>query len=142
MRVKGLHHVGIRVRDMLVASEFYIGVLGFRSNPAKTNWLSLENGQTVHLMPATEHSNPGRDMTDLARHIAFEVESLEDTVLHLLRHGLEPFQAGLDLAQRRYLKDAGDLAFGIGTVFVMDPDGNVLEFVDPARGIFARVPPL
>ena len=49
---------------------------------------------------------------------------------------------GLDLAQRRYLTDTGDLTFGIGTVFVMDPDGNVMEFVNPARGIFAQMPPL
>lgn len=63
-------------------------------------------------------------------------------MLHLLRHGLTPFQSGLDLAQRRYLKDAGNLAFDIGTVFVMNLDGNVMEFVDPAGGMFARVPPL
>lgn len=37
MRVKSLYHVGVRMRDMLVASEFYVGVLDFRSNPAKTN---------------------------------------------------------------------------------------------------------
>ena len=93
-------------------------------------------------MPATEHSDPGRDTTNLAQHVVFEVESLEETVLHLLRHGLTPFQSGLDLAQRRYFKDAGDLAVDIGTVFVINPDGNVMDFVDPARDIFARVPPL
>lgn len=142
MRIKNLHHVGICVRDTRVATEFYVGVLGFRANSAKTNWLSLDNGQAIHLMPATDHSDPGRDVEDLARHIALEVESLEDTVLLLLRHGLAPFQSGLELAQRRYLTDAGDLSFGIGTVFVADPDENVVEFVDPARGIFATVPPV
>ncbi len=81
-------------------------------------------------------------MEDFARHIALEVENLQDTVLLLLRHGLASFQSGLELAQQWHLTHANDLNFGIGTVFVADPDENVVEFAAPARCVFAMVPPL
>lgn len=138
MTIKAINHIGVRVRDMKAASEFYTRVFGFKAQPNKPNWLWISNGQMIHLMPATDQSDAGRDVADLARHFAFEVDSLEAVVSLLLEHGLKPFQAALDQT-RHELTDTSDLTFGIGTVYVTDPDGNVMEFVDTSRGIFADV---
>ncbi len=140
MYITTLNHVGIRVRDMNVAARFYCDLLGLRINDKKSNWLSLPDGRMIHLMPATDRSGDGNDIADLARHCAFQVDSLEDAVATLLARGLKPFQVELGAGgRRRSVVDAGDLGFGIGTVFVSDPDGNVLEFVDVERGIFKEV---
>lgn len=139
MTIKAINHIGVRVRDMEAAAEFYTGVFGFKAPPNKPNWLSVGNGQMLHMMPATDQSDAGRDVGDLARHFAFEVDSLETVVSLLLAHGLKPFPAALDQTQRRNLTDISDLTFGTGTVFVTDPDGNLMEFVDTSRGIFAAV---
>lgn len=144
MPIKAINHVGVRVRDMKVSAEFYSGLLGFKPNPKKPNWLLLESGQMVHLMPGTDGSDEGRDVGDLARHFALEVDSLEDIVALLMRHGYKPFQAELNKPDgskpgRRNVADANDLTYGIGTIFVEDPDGNIVEFIDPSRGIFAEV---
>jgi|GEM_PF-4137867 len=40
---------------------------------------------------------------------------------------------------RQDLTDSKALTFGIGTIFVFDPDNNLVEFVDPTRGIFLDV---
>ena len=40
--------------------------------------------------------------------------------------------------KRRELTNASDLTFGIGTVFITDPEGNVIEFMQADRGIFAK----
>jgi len=144
MTIKAVNHVGVRVKDMKVAAAFYSGVLGFKPKQQKPNWLLLENGQMVHLMPATDDSDEGHDIGDLARHFALEVDSLEDVATLLLLHGFKPFQAELykpggGKPGRRNITDTSDLTYGIGTTFVEDPDGNIVEFIDPSRGIFAEV---
>jgi hypothetical protein len=69
------------------------------------------------------------DTSDYARHVCLEAESLEEVVMTLLARGLKPFQAEIDATKRRELTDASDLTFGIGTVFVTDPEGNIVEFM-------------
>ena len=140
MHITSLNHVGLRVRDMDVAARFYVDLLGLRSNEKKPNWLSLPDGRMVHLMPATDRSEDGNDIGDLARHLAFQVDDLEDAVSTLIAKGLRPFQVELGAhGARKDLFDTADLSFGIGTVFVSDPDGNIVEFVDVERGIFREV---
>lgn len=43
-----------------------------------------------------------------------------------------------DSDTRRELTNASDLNFGIGTVFITDPEGNVIEFMQADRGVFAK----
>lgn len=140
MQIKGVNHVGVRALDRARSERFYAGVLGLRPHPTKANWLRSEDGSfSVHLMPGTAKSNDGNDETDLARHFALESDDLEGVVDGLLAAGLEPFQANLTGEERKTLTDSNDLSFGIGTVFVFDPDNNLIEFVDPTRGIFPEV---
>jgi catechol 2,3-dioxygenase-like lactoylglutathione lyase family enzyme len=65
------------------------------------------------------------------------VERLESILAILLEAGLSPFQANLKGEQRPIVSRDQPLDFGIGTIFVHDPDGNIVEFVERGRGIFA-----
>jgi catechol 2,3-dioxygenase-like lactoylglutathione lyase family enzyme len=129
-----LHHGGLPTKDAARAKAFWCGVLGFVSFPGKDNWLGWD-GTTypVHLMPPdeVEHSNL------LSRHLAIEVDSLETVLSALLKAQLAPFQAALTGERRPISSLDQPLDFGIGTIFVYDPDGNVIEFVQKGRGLFA-----
>ena len=102
----------------------------------RANWLRAGDDYSVHLMPALM---PGGRYQP-ARHFAFEVERLADVAALLLRHGLRPYQLTGDQSQRHDITSAdAPLEFGIGTIFVEDPDGNTLEFIEANRGIFAEI---
>ena len=134
--ITSLHHVGIPVRDMARAEAFYRDVLGFAPCPAKPNWLSVGPGYEVHLMPSRQEIGA----VNAARHFAFGVARLETIVAHLLAHGLHPYQLNVDQSGRHDIETAEDpLDFGLGTVFVEDPDGNTLEFLQRDRGILHEV---
>jgi catechol 2,3-dioxygenase-like lactoylglutathione lyase family enzyme len=126
----------VAVRDMARAEAFYVGVLGLVPCPAKPNWLSAGRGYDVHLMPLTSADLP----RDPARHFTLEVESLQEVATLLLARGLRPYQLTVDQAQRHDIAAPEDpLDFGIGTIFVEDPDGNTVEFLQPDRGISAEI---
>ncbi len=147
LKFKALHHVSVRYHEEAASRRFYCDVLGFAANPEKPNWLGWPGAdhQVVHLMPAVGLTNVGvggmEDRRDLAKHLAFEVEQLEPVVEALLAHGFKPFQSGLSANERKDIASAQEpLDFGIGTVFVLDPGGNVVEFIQRDRGIFAKLP--
>jgi catechol 2,3-dioxygenase-like lactoylglutathione lyase family enzyme len=135
-----LNHVSLRVTSLAQACRFYTGVLGLEPHPQKPNWMGFGQGCLIHLMEPTLDSADAA--VDPARHVALEVSSLEAVVTLLLRHGLKPYQATVDQRQFREITSTGTpLDFGIGTVFVKDPDGNVIEFVQKGRGIFGQFDP-
>ena len=139
MRLLSLNHIGVRATNRQRSEDFYIGVLGLVQHPTKTNWLRTLDGEfSVHLMPGTDGSNDGNDNADLARHVALETDDLEAVVDELLAQGLKPFQGDITATKRKPLTDSSDLTFGIGTVFVFDPDMNLVEFIDRRRGIFLQ----
>jgi len=137
--INRLNLMGVRAVDQARSEAFYVGVLGLEPHPSKNNWLRTKNRDlSVHLMPGTERSTDGNDVADLARHFALESDDLEGVFDGLLAAGYTPFQAELT-GKRKELADSRDLTFGIGTVFAFDPDNNLVEFVDPTRGIFQEV---
>ena len=136
MNIRGLHHVGVPVGDMARAEAFYVGVLGLVPCPAKPNWLSAGDGFEIHLMP----SRTGAAEIDAARHFTLEVGRLDEVTALLLAHGLRPYQLTVDQAGRHEIVRPDDpLSFGIGTIFVEDPDGNTVEFLQRDRGISAEI---
>lgn len=140
MQITRFNHVGVRSLNRQKTEEFYVGILGLEPHPKKTNWLRTKEGELcVHIMPGTDKSNDGNDHADLARHFALQTDDLEGVVDGLLSAGLKPFQSDITAKERKELTDSKDLSFGIGTVFVWDPDNNLVEFVDKRRGIFAQV---
>jgi len=146
LTISGLHHVGIRAFDMDKSRAFWCDVLGLEANPAKTNWLGVKgvDHQFIHLMPAQRVERPSagsrEDERDLANHVALDTGDLRVVVARLLDKGYRPFQSELDASKRKDITSADDpLDFGIGTVFVIDPAGNVVEFVQRDFGIFAKI---
>lgn len=119
---------------MARAKAFWCGTLGLCAFKDKDNWLGWD-GRTfpIHLMPPDEQPVG----MQLSKHIALEVDALEDVLARLLDAEIEPFQVALTGARRAVVARDQPLDFGIGTLFVCDPDGNVIEFVQKGRGIFA-----
>ena len=110
-----------------------------KRSPNKANWLSAGGTYAVHLMPPLT-TDDGSLPVDAACHFALQVKDLNAVVARLLEKGEKPYQMALDNAQPHYLQDAeGSLSYGLGTVFVNDPDGNVVEFIQLDRGIFHNV---
>ena len=132
MLIKGLHHVAVPVQDMRRAEAFYVGVLGLVPCEKKSNWLFAGDGFSVHLMP----SAPDLTGVNAKRHFTLEVARLEDVAALLLARGLQPYQLTVDQSIRHDIVAADDpLDHGIGTIFVEDPDGNTVEFLQRNRGI-------
>jgi catechol 2,3-dioxygenase-like lactoylglutathione lyase family enzyme len=140
MHFQGIQHVSLRVKDLARARRFYADVLGLAPHPEKSNWLGVGQGCPVHLMEPT--SALAELPHEPARHFALRVSRLEDIVGLLLRNGVTPFQS--DVQQREHCPVTSieqPLDFGIGTIFVEDPDGNVVEFIEMGRGIFGEYDP-
>lgn len=118
MLIADIHHVSLNVSDVERALTFYRDVLGMeplqRPNfPFGGAWLDAGNGRQVHLIEA-------KVPTDLGQHMAFLVADL-DAAIEQLR------AAGVDTP------DATPVgATGIRQTFVADPDGNRIEFTQPA----------
>lgn len=134
--IEKLHHVGIPTVNFQKMQGFYARMLGLEAHPDKPNWLRAGDGFSVHLMPS--ETQPGQ--ARIEQHFALLVDSLQDVVAHLLREGLMPFQATLDAKAIHYVTDEADpLDFGIGTVFLLDPENNTVEFLEKNKGIFAKI---
>ncbi len=113
MRLEGIHHVSINVKDVEAALGFYVDVLGMELLPRPDfgfpgAWLR-SGGQEVHLIGIDSGPSPKE------QHFAFKVA---------------------DLAQaRQALEDAGlkcskpvELAGICRQAFTHDPSGNMVEF--------------
>lgn len=130
-----LHYVAIPAHDFQKMQEFYILVLGFGAHPDKVNWLRAGDGFNVHLMPSRAQPGP----IGIERHFAPQVASLHELVGHLLDQRLRPCQASLD-GQTHSITDRADpLDFGIGSVFIADPENNTIEFLEKGKGLFAAI---
>ena len=117
MLIADIHHVSLNVTDTERALTFYRDVLGMAylqrpDFPFGGAWLDAGNGRQVHLIEA-EVPN------DLGHHMAFQVADI-DAVIDRLR------LAGVDARDATPVGDTG-----IRQTFVLDPDGNRIEFTQP-----------
>lgn len=69
-------------------------------------------------------------------HVAFQVDDLSAVLVRLLEGGRAPFQMDFEGKERPVTDPKDTLGFGIGTLFVNDDDGNLLEFLQEGRGLF------
>ena len=131
-----LDHAAVVVQDAERARRFYVDVLGLEAHPTKPNWLLIDGHGAVNVLelrdraPRTERYPPA--------HFALRVASLEAVRDRLLAAGLVPWQNALDWSSRDITDATSSLDWGIGTLFVLDPDGNGVEFIQAGRGIFAE----
>ena len=124
MKLNSVHHIAIIVSDIEKAREFYIKKLGFeaiRENYRKErdDWkLDLHVDEHTELEIFAEKNPPKRVNRPEAcglRHLAFRVESVEETVKELDEIGIEcePIRT--------------DTYTGEKMTFFFDPDGLPLE---------------
>lgn len=118
MLIVDIHHVSLNVSDTERALGFYRDVLGMAllprpDFPFRGAWLDAGNGRQVHLIEA-------KVPADVGQHLAFQVTDLDLTIEQLRAGGVETSGA---IA-------VGDT--GIRQTFVSDPDGNRVEFTQPA----------
>jgi catechol 2,3-dioxygenase-like lactoylglutathione lyase family enzyme len=122
MFAKSIHHVSFAVRDLDASRAFYESVLGLE--PAERPdiglpgaWYAAGNAQ-IHLIAAPEGFDLGAApdrLTPLANHCAFAIESYDESLAFLKDRGAEVFETKPE----------------IGQLWVRDPDGNVIELIDP-----------
>lgn len=116
--VADIHHVSLNVSDAERSLAFYCNVLGMAALPRPDfsfagAWLDAGNGRQVHLIQAEVPVNHGQ-------HVAFLVGDVDAVIASLRAAGIEVPDA----------KAVGDTT--IRQTFTRDPDGNLLEFTQPA----------
>lgn len=124
MKLTSVHHIAIIVSDIEKAREFYIEKLGFeviRENyrAERSDWkLDLRVDEHTELEIFAEKNPPQRVNRPEAcglRHLAFRVESVDETVKELESLGIECEPVRFDT----YTKDK--------MTFFHDPDGLPIE---------------
>ncbi len=118
MLVADIHHVSLNVTDTERALGFYRDVLGLAVIPRPDfpfggAWLDAGAGRQIHLIEADVPS-------DLGQHVAFRVASVDDAIARLR-------EAGIEVGDARSVGDTG-----MRQTFAADPDGNRIEFTQPA----------
>ena len=146
--MKGLHHVGITVKDLDASIRFYHDLLGLEFSNEPSPWFEgdeLEKGvgvpgaalrqvslllgdTTLELLeyksPPSETSAPLKSQSDGASHVALQVDDIHATKAELEAKGIA-FYSDVNVV------DEGVLA-GWRWVYFEDPDGYPLELVEVA----------
>ena len=130
MITKGAHHVSLVVGEIARSREFYGGLIGLAEIERPDfgfpgAWYQAGPVQ-LHLIEAPEGVDLGRPaptLTPIAAHLAFEIEDYERARERLEAAGLEVMGLGVE----------------VGQLFARDPDGNLLEFIQPG-GRLGRLP--
>lgn len=124
-----INHVGLRVRDMEVAREFY-GKLGFKFiagpvGPEPVAIVEHESGVNINLiLNASQDASPDNILMDQPlKHTGFTHIALEITDADAVEAQLDSL--GMEITER---VEFGGARF----FFIRDPDGNVIEFHKPA----------
>ena len=124
MRFSKIHHIAIIGSDYDASKEFYVEKLGFsviRENyrEERHDWkIDLDAGNGIELELFIEPNPPKRVTRPEAcglRHLAFYVESVEETVEKLLQIGIECEPIRVDEYTNKKM------------TFFFDPDGLPLE---------------
>jgi len=123
IRLTGIGHVLLRVRDVERSKAFYSGVLGLQVTEEDPEhggvFMALEgHAHSIDLFPVTNQDDaPARAPGSLGLgHVAFRVgseEALRDAYFALEQHGVKVTRAIDHVSQK--------------SVYFHDPDGNMLE---------------
>jgi glyoxylase I family protein len=127
LKINGIHHIAIICKDYHVSKHFYTQVLGFtikqevyrkERNSYKLD-IEINGNYCIELFsfpnPPARPSMP--EATGL-RHIAFEVDDVEKTIVYLSTHNVnaEPIRVD-EFTQKKF-------------TFIADPDGLPIEFYE------------
>lgn len=135
--VVGAHHVGLTVRDLSAATAWYRIALEMTEEFAfhlvevqlRGVVLRAASGFGIELIERVGHTDvDGRRFDGPLQaalspgftHLAIQVRDLDDVVAHLLGHGAQLRMCAQDSPQ-----------VGWRMAFVADPEGNLIELVEP-----------
>ena len=119
MKLTGINQITLRVNDVRLSEEFYAGILGFRVDHragANISYLRINSDLLVLVKAETPGSADARDIR--VDHFGFRLASdaeVDEAAVYLSDQGVH-------LVTRPAHRREGR-AF-----FVMDPDGNLIEF--------------
>lgn len=127
MKTTGIHHVAIICSDYDRSKKFYVEVLGFSiiqetfraaRNSYKLDLKVAENTQIELFSFPNPPERPSKPESCGLRHLAFQVDNLEETVFYLKSKGLEVENIRVDeITGKKY-------------TFFKDPDNLPLEIYE------------
>lgn len=127
--ITAINHVGIRVRDMEVAREFY-GRLGFKFlagpvGPEPVAIVEHESGVNINLILNTTSDASANNilMDEETKHTGYTHIALEISDFESAEKKVDAL--GIEITERVEIQ-------GARFFFIRDPDGNVIEFHKPA----------
>lgn len=124
MRVKKLLHTRMRVSDMEQTIRFYTDVLGLEVLERKVSprgshlaFLKVPNSEELIELTSFPPSGPVKVQEDLV-HLAFQVESLDDTIASLNAKGVKVTDGPTQTSS------------GSRFIFIDAPDGYEIELIE------------
>lgn len=129
MKVTKLLHTRMRVSDMEQTIAFYTGVLGLEVLERKTSprgshlaFLKVPDSDELIELTSFPPSGPVKVQEDLV-HLAFQVESLDDTVAALTAQGVKITDGPTETSS------------GSRFLFIDAPDGYEIELIERPTGV-------
>lgn len=129
MRVTKLLHTRMRVSDMEQTIAFYTNVLGLEVLERKTSprgshlaFLKVPNSEELIELTSFPPSGPVKVQEDLV-HLAFQVESLDDTIASLTAIGVKITDGPTQSSS------------GSRFIFIDAPDGYEIELIERPSGV-------
>ena len=129
MRVKKLLHTRMRVSDMDQTINFYTNVLGLEVLERKVSprgsqlaFLRVPNSEELIELTSFPPSGPVQVQEDLV-HLAFQVESLDDTIASLNSQGIKVTDGPTQTSS------------GSRFIFIDAPDGYEVELIERPPGV-------
>lgn len=119
--IEQLHHVSLLVRDVEKARAFYRDILSLKEmeRPAfdfPGAWFRVGNsGQQLHLIVHDGQTLRSGGIDTRDGHFAMRVASYRAVLATLEQHGIE-------------YKANPESRAGFAQIFILDPDGNIVEF--------------
>jgi lactoylglutathione lyase len=129
MKVKKFLHTRMRVSDMDQTIAFYTGVLGLEVLERKVSprgshlaFLKVPNSEELIELTSFPPSGPVKVQEDLI-HLAFQVESLDDTMASLNAQGV------------KITGGPTQTSSGSRFIFIDAPDGYEVELIERLAGV-------
>jgi catechol 2,3-dioxygenase-like lactoylglutathione lyase family enzyme len=141
MKYQGINHVSLLVTNSERAKHFFLEVLGLEQHKHIPVWF-IAGASTIHTIEIPDAPPLETSPYDVVHHVALQVDDLHEVLSRLLAASLKPFQVDIKMHKKPLMNADDDLSYGTGTIFVSDPDGNLFEFVQIGRGLFAQEPDL
>ncbi|MBT54242.1 MAG: lactoylglutathione lyase [Mameliella sp.] len=129
-----LHHISLPVRDLARSAEFYDYTLGLPRLPRPEFgfdglWYGCGDGQ-LHLIVNPEGTYRNGPVTGRDIHFALSTKDFDGFIARLTAAGYSEDAAPDDPKRLRVSRDSDA---GFAQIFLMDPDGHLVE-INRARG--------